>query len=134
MCIMGGDDIRIVEAVLKPTSFSHSEIYCPEFQSIYLSNRSRFYSSGLERRAERMLSINADSKKLVAGINNFLTGGSFMRKLSQVLLFFFVVGITAAVIDTVASAEETVAEAVEKERPGLKGDQWVTMEENSKVG
>lgn len=37
MCIMGGDDIRIVEAVLKPPSFSYSESYCPEFQSIYPS-------------------------------------------------------------------------------------------------
>ncbi|MGH7851551.1 MAG: hypothetical protein ACREOP_14760 [Thermodesulfobacteriota bacterium] len=56
-----------------------------------------------------------------------------MRKLSQVLLLFIVVGIAAAVIDTVASAEETIAEAVEREMPVLKGDQWVTMDENSKV-
>jgi hypothetical protein len=56
-----------------------------------------------------------------------------MRKLSQVLLLFIVVGIAAAVIDTVTSAEETVAEAVAKEMPVLKGDQWVTMDENSKV-
>jgi len=132
MCIMGGDDIRIVEAVLKPPSYSHSEICCPEFQSIYLSNMSRIYSSGSERLAERMLSINALNKKLIAGINHFSTGGSFMRKLSQVLLFFVVIGVIAC-MNNGASAEETIAEAVEKEMPVLKGDQWVAMDENSKV-
>ena len=64
-----------------------------------------------------MLSINADSKKLVAGINNFSTGGSFMRKLSQVLLFFFVIGVAVAVINTVVFAEETIPQAVEREMP-----------------
>lgn len=56
-----------------------------------------------------------------------------MRKLSQVLLLFIVVGIAAAVIDTVAFAEETIAEAVAREMPVLKGDQWITMDENAKV-
>jgi hypothetical protein len=55
-----------------------------------------------------------------------------MRKLSQVLLFFVVIGVIAC-MNNGASAEETIAEAVEKEMPVLKGDQWVAMDENSKV-
>jgi len=56
-----------------------------------------------------------------------------MRKLSQVLLFFFVIGVAVAVINTVVFAEETIPQAVEREMPVLKGDQWLTMDENSKV-
>ena len=58
-----------------------------------------------------------------------------MKKLNvlQVFILLCVFGSVVAGIDTVASAEETVAEAVEKEMPVLKGDQWVTMDENSKV-
>ena len=56
-----------------------------------------------------------------------------MKKLSvfQVLLFF-VIGVIAS-MHTGAAAEESVAEAVAREMPVLKGDQWVTMDENSKV-
>ena len=56
-----------------------------------------------------------------------------MKKLSvfQVLLFF-VIGVIAC-MHTGAATEESVAEAVAREMPVLKGDQWVTMDENSKV-
>ncbi len=56
-----------------------------------------------------------------------------MRKLIvfQILLLF-VIGVIAG-MNNGASAEETVAEAVAREMPVLKGDQWVTMDENAKV-
>lgn len=56
-----------------------------------------------------------------------------MKKVSQVLLFVLVIGAAAAIIDRSAFAEETIAEAVAREMPVLKGDQWVTMDENAKV-
>ncbi len=48
------------------------------------------------------------------------------------ILLLFVIGFIAG-MNNGASAEETIAEAVAKEMPVLKGDQWVTMDENSKV-
>jgi hypothetical protein len=56
-----------------------------------------------------------------------------MRKLIvfQILLLF-VIGVIAG-MNNGASAGETIAEAVEREMPVLKGDQWVAMDENSKV-
>ena len=58
-----------------------------------------------------------------------------MKKSSvfQIYLFLFFFSIVIAVPVLRASAEETIAEAVEREMPVLKGDQWVTMDENSKV-
>lgn len=58
-----------------------------------------------------------------------------MKKSSvfQIYLFLFVFSIVIAVPVLQASAEETIAEAVEREMPVLKGDQWVAMDENSKV-
>jgi len=51
----------------------------------------------------------------------------------QIYLFLFVFSIVIAVPVLQASAEETIAEAVEREMPVLKGDQWVAMDENAKV-
>ncbi len=48
-----------------------------------------------------------------------------------VLLLLF--GIGAGSPSLGASSEETVAEAVQKEMPVLKGDQWLAMDENAKV-
>lgn len=58
-----------------------------------------------------------------------------MKKSSvfQIYLFLFVFSIVIAVPVLQASAEETIAEAVEREMPVLKGDQWVAMDENAKV-
>ena len=58
-----------------------------------------------------------------------------MKKSSvfQIYLFLFVFSIVIAVPVLRASAEETIAEAVEREMPVLKGDQWVAMDENAKV-
>ena len=58
-----------------------------------------------------------------------------MKKSSvfQIYLFLFFFSIVIAMPGLRASAEETIAEAVEREMPVLKGDQWVTMDENSKV-
>ena len=54
-------------------------------------------------------------------------------KLSQLFLFFFVCGVVFAVINTGVFAEETISKAIEREMPVLKGDQWLTMDENAKV-
>jgi hypothetical protein len=58
-----------------------------------------------------------------------------MRRSSvfQFFLFIFVFGIGVAAPAVGAEGEETVAEAVEREMPVLKGDQWMTMDENAKV-
>ena len=55
-----------------------------------------------------------------------------MLNVSTILVFaLFQVAIAAPILG--ASAEETIPQAVEREMPVLKGDQWVTMDENSKV-
>lgn len=51
----------------------------------------------------------------------------------QFLFLLLVAGIGAVSAPSGASSEETVAEAVEREMPVLKGDQWLTMDENAKV-
>jgi hypothetical protein len=51
----------------------------------------------------------------------------------QFLLLLFSVSIVAVSLPSGASSEETVAEAVAREMPVLKGDQWMTMDENAKV-
>ncbi|MEW6143402.1 MAG: hypothetical protein AB1598_00120 [Thermodesulfobacteriota bacterium] len=58
-----------------------------------------------------------------------------MRRSSvfQFLLLLSVACIGAVSFPSGASSEETVAEAVEREMPVLKGDQWLTMDENAKV-
>jgi hypothetical protein len=58
-----------------------------------------------------------------------------MKKSSvaQFFLIIFVFGIGAAAPAVGAEEEETVAEAVEREMPVLKGDQWTAMDENAKV-
>lgn len=48
------------------------------------------------------------------------------------ILLLFVIGVIAG-MNNGASAEETIAEAVAREMPVLKGDQWVAMDENAKV-
>lgn len=48
------------------------------------------------------------------------------------ILLLFVIGVIAG-MNNGAYAGETIAEAVEREMPVLKGDQWVTMDENAKV-
>jgi hypothetical protein len=73
-----------------------------------------------------VLSINALNKKLVAGINHFSTGGSFMRKLSQVLLFFVVIGSLQYEQRSVRRGNDT--EAVER-NAGAKGRPVVAMDE-----
>jgi hypothetical protein len=55
------------------------------------------------------------------------------RNVFQFLLILSVTAIGVAAPQIKASAEETVPQAVEKEMPVLKGDQWMTMDENSKV-
>ena len=57
-------------------------------------------------------------------------------KRSTVFKFFIlmlVLGPAGLRISDRAYGEETVREAVEKEMPVLKGDQWLTMDENAKV-
>lgn len=58
-----------------------------------------------------------------------------MNRLIAFQIFILLLVSGAAGIGTLdlAYAEETVAEAVEKEMPVLKGDQWLTMDENAKV-
>lgn len=58
-----------------------------------------------------------------------------MKKLIvfPVLLLLLLICIVVVYIDTGASAEETVQQAVENSMPVLKGDQWLTMDENAKV-
>ncbi|HKQ33082.1 MAG TPA: hypothetical protein VJV40_07750, partial [Thermodesulfobacteriota bacterium] len=51
----------------------------------------------------------------------------------QSLVLLLVFGIGAGAPAFGASSEETVAEAVAKEMPVLKGDQWMTMDENAKI-
>ncbi|HSC35974.1 MAG TPA: hypothetical protein VLG45_11915 [Thermodesulfobacteriota bacterium] len=48
------------------------------------------------------------------------------------ILLLFVIGVIAG-MNNGASAEETIAEAVAREMPVLKGDQWVARDENAKV-
>lgn len=55
-----------------------------------------------------------------------------MSNASAMLVFaLFQFAIAAPILG--ASAEETIRQAVEREMPVLKGDQWITMDENSKV-
>jgi len=58
-----------------------------------------------------------------------------MNRLITIQIFFLLLSLGAAGmrIHDQAYAEETIAEAVQREMPVLKGDQWVTMDENSKV-
>lgn len=51
----------------------------------------------------------------------------------QIFILLLVSGAAGIGTLDLAYAEETVAEAVEKEMPVLKGDQWLTMDENAKV-
>lgn len=51
----------------------------------------------------------------------------------QIFILLLVLSAAGMCIHDRAYAEETVAEAVEKEMPVLKGDQWLTMDENAKV-
>jgi hypothetical protein len=51
----------------------------------------------------------------------------------QFLFLLLLACVGAVSLPPGASSEETVAEAVEREMPVLKGDQWLTMDENAKV-
>ena len=51
----------------------------------------------------------------------------------EVLILMFILGSAGLCINNRAFAEETVREAVEKEMPVLKGNQWMAMDENAKV-
>jgi hypothetical protein len=51
----------------------------------------------------------------------------------QILILLLVFGIGAGSPSFGASSQETVGEAVAREMPVLKGDQWLTMDENAKV-
>lgn len=51
----------------------------------------------------------------------------------QFFILLLVISAVGIRIHNSAYAEETVAEAVAKEMPVLKGDQWLTMDENAKV-
>ncbi len=51
----------------------------------------------------------------------------------KILILILVLASAGWRINDRAYAEETVQEAVEREMPLLKGDQWVTMDENAKV-
>jgi hypothetical protein len=55
------------------------------------------------------------------------------RSAFQFLLFSFVVSVCFSAVHFDVSAEETVQQAVVNSMPVLKGDQWLTMDENAKV-
>ena len=58
-----------------------------------------------------------------------------MKKQSafQFILFLFVFSICVSAVYFNASAEDTVQQTVENSMPVLKGDQWLTMDDNAKI-
>lgn len=58
-----------------------------------------------------------------------------MNRLITIQIFFLLLALGAAGmrIHDRAYAEETISEAVQREMPVLKGDQWIAMDENAKV-
>ncbi len=56
-----------------------------------------------------------------------------MKKISQILLLLMLAAMPFAVMGADAPAQESVTQAVAREMPVLKGDQWLTMDDNAKV-